>query len=90
MSLPSYAIYCDHNDTLLYQHFINVGWFLTEDNWIECVQSLPKIYRTSYVEIYNINVPYSWLNNHESDLRELYRKVQEDHRRKYTNLTKKS
>lgn len=89
MSLPSYAVYYDHENKVLYQHFINVGWFLTEDNWTECVQSLPKIYGTSHIKVYHIDVPCCWLNNHETDLRRLYLEDQEEYRRTHIGLTKK-
>ena len=76
MSLPSVATYFDHEDNILYQHFVNVGWFLSEDNWVKCVHSLPIIFGTSYVKVYNIEVPKDWLRNHETDLRELYQSTQ--------------
>jgi hypothetical protein len=88
MSLPSYAEYYDFNDKFLFGYHINVGWFLSEDNWVECVLNLPKIYGTVYVKVYDINIPYTWLYN-ENNLRELYRECQEEYRRKHIGLTKK-
>lgn len=88
MSLPSYAQYYDFDDKFLFGYPINVGWFLSEDNWVECVLNLPKIYGTVYVKVYDINIPYTWLYNEDS-LRELYRESQEEYRRKHIGLTKK-
>jgi hypothetical protein len=85
MSLPSQAGYYNCNDILIYTNFVNVGWFLTEDNWIKCATTLPKIYGTVYINLYGIKVPYSWIHD-ETKLRELFREDREEYRRKCLRL----
>jgi hypothetical protein len=88
MSLPSKANYYDGNGNILYQHFINVGWFLSEDNWIECVKSLPSVDGTTNIKVYSIDILYSLVAN-ETELRKLFQEEQEEYRRNNIGLTKK-
>lgn len=37
MSLPSLAIYYNKNNVIVHKEFINVGWVINEQTWLDCV-----------------------------------------------------
>lgn len=63
MSLPSQAIYYDKDGKEIYRYFVNVGWFLYKEDWVECVLDLPKYYKAHIVWVYNIYVPIKWVGS---------------------------
>lgn len=57
MSLPTYATYFNRRDRVIATQFVNVGWWLTEDAFIEACMDLPWVQNTSYIMLYGIKIP---------------------------------
>lgn len=56
MSLPTYAFFHDDQDEVIARHFVNVGWWLTPENFAEAVMGLPVIAGTAWISLYGIRV----------------------------------
>ena len=57
MSLPTYAIFFNKDDEEIAHQFVNVGWWVTEENWVDAVMSLPWVRGAEYASLYGIRIP---------------------------------
>jgi|688.fasta_scaffold01889_62 hypothetical protein len=74
MSLPSYAISYDANGKELHREFINAGWYINKDTWLNCIKTqVYKVPGASLVEVYGIKFTPKWLHpKYEDMLAKLY------------------
>lgn len=56
MSLPTYAQFYDESNEIIAKHFVNVGWWLTADNFIDTVVNLPWVRDAKYISLYGIRI----------------------------------
>jgi hypothetical protein len=74
MSLPSYAVSYDANGKELHREFINAGWYINKDTWLDCIKTqVYKVPGASLVEVYGIKFTPKWLHpKYEDMLAKLY------------------
>jgi hypothetical protein len=65
MSLPTYARWYNAQGELIAHQFVNVGLWLTEENFIRTVMNLPYIKDAEYLELYGIIVEKKFLNHND-------------------------
>lgn len=56
MSLPTYAVFYDKNGIEIARQFVNVGWWVDEDNFADAVLNLPVIYSAKTIQLYGITI----------------------------------
>lgn len=86
MSLPSYALYYNKQDEEIYREFVNIGWYVGEDKWLNCASTLPIIFNANTIQLYGVTFPASYLRNkkYKSEILNLYREHDKEYRqRKY-------
>ncbi len=88
MSLPSYAIYYDKDDNKIHREFVNVGWFLSEEIWLDCASTLPIIYGADHIELYGVQFPAKWLRNKK--YKSLIQQAYQDHAVEYRSQQSKT
>lgn len=57
MSLPTYAFFYDKEGEVIAKQFVNVGWWLTEEIFVEAIQGLPWVRDMEYLMLYGVKVP---------------------------------
>lgn len=63
MSLPSYAISYDKDGVELHREFINVGWFLNKEVWLECIRNQTyKVPNATLIDVYGIKFTPKWIS----------------------------
>lgn len=72
MSLPTKAFYFDKDDNIIHTHFVNVGLYLDYINWIKAVNELPIIENATFIKLYSVKFPVSWIGNNETYLQQLF------------------
>lgn len=68
MSLPEYVTFFDKDGRVLHTHFVNVGWHLSKNIWIDALYRLPKIYKAHTIKCYGIIVASSWVDKKNTSL----------------------
>ncbi len=63
MSLPSRAVYYNKNNIIVHEEFVNVGWFINEQIWLDCINNLPKVFDAVIIDCYGVKFPIKWINN---------------------------
>jgi len=61
MSLPTYAKFYNKDDNIIAKHFVNVGWWLDEENFSDAVMELPWIRDAEYCILYGITITKKFL-----------------------------
>lgn len=72
MSLPTNAFYFDKDDNIIHTEFVNVGWYLDYQNWIKAVNELPIIENATFIQLYSVKFPVSWIGTNETYLQQLF------------------
>lgn len=72
MSLPTKAFYFDKDDNIIHTHFVNVGLYLDYQNWIKAVNELPIIDNATFIKLYSVKFPVSWIGTNETYLQQLF------------------
>jgi hypothetical protein len=72
LSLPTQAWYYDKDNVVIHKEFVNVGWYLTWDNWLETINNLPTIENAVFIKVYCVKFPVSWIGTKTAYLHELY------------------
>lgn len=63
MSLPTYATYYNASGETIARVFVDCGWWLTEETFLECFDRLPHIKDTVAIELYGIRIENSALGD---------------------------
>ncbi len=66
MSLPSYAVYYNKQNQEIYKHFVNIGWFVSEETWVGVALSLPNFYQVANIRLYDIKFDGKLLGNEQA------------------------
>jgi hypothetical protein len=62
MSLPSTVVYYNKDNVIVHKEYVNVGWSINEQIWLDCVNELPKVFDASIIECYGVKFSAKWVN----------------------------
>ncbi len=65
MSLPTHALFYNAADELIAKQFVNVGWWLAADTFVEAVMDLAWVRDAKYIILYGIRVEVALLEKPE-------------------------